>query len=121
MYIMLCGEPPFLGETEEEIFANIKKGKISFSQEQFSNVSDNCIDLIKKLLAPNKKNRIKASEALRHPFFTENYNPNIAMANNMDKNILNKLLEIKKLPSKFHELIEAYLCFNFIKKDEEKN
>ena len=120
MYIMLCGEPPFQGETEEEIFANIKKGKISFSQPEFSNVSDNCIDLIKKLLAPNKNIRIKASEALRHPFFTENYNPNIAMANNMDKNILKKILEIKKLPSKFHELIEAYLCFNFIKKDEEK-
>jgi calcium-dependent protein kinase len=120
MYILLCGEPPFKGETEEEIFANVKKGKYSFSQPEFSNVSDNCKDLIKKLLAPNKKNRIKASEALKHPFFTENYNPNIAMANNMDKNILKKLLEIKKLPSEFHELIEAYLCFNFIKKDEEK-
>ena len=38
----------------------------------------------------------------------------------MDKGILNKILEVKQLPSKFHELIEAYLCFNFIKKDEEK-
>ena len=120
MYILLCGEPPFQGETEEEIFANIKKGKYSFSQSQFSNVSDNCKDLIKKLLAPNKKNRIKASDALKHPFFTENYNPNIAMANNMDKNLLKRLLDLKKLPSKFHELIEAYLCFNFIGKDEEK-
>ena len=120
MYILLCGEPPFQGETEEEIFANIKKGKISYSNPEFSNVSDNCKDLINKLLEPNKKNRIKASDALRHPFFTENYNPNIAMANNVDKNLLRKLLEIKQLPSKFHELIEAYLCFNFIKKDEEK-
>ena len=120
MYIMLCGEPPFQGETEEEIFANIKKGKYSFSKPGFANVSDNCIDLIKKLLCPKKKYRIKASEALNHPFFTENYNPHIDLANDMDKNILNKLLEIKKLPSEFHELIEAYLCFNFIKKDEEK-
>ena len=38
----------------------------------------------------------------------------------MDKGILNKILEVKQLPSKFHELIEAYLCFNFIKKDEGK-
>ena len=120
MYILLCGEPPFQGESETEIFANIKKGKISFSNPEFSNVSDNCKDLIKKLLEPNKKYRIKASEALKHPFFTENFNPNIAMANNVDKNILRKLLEIKQLPSKFHELIEAYLCFNFIQKDEEK-
>ena len=120
MYIMLCGEPPFQGETEEEIFANIKKGSYSFSKPQFSNVSDNCKDLIKKLLSPNKKNRIKASDALKHRFFTENYNPNLVMAENMDKNILEKILKIKKLPSKFHELIEAYLCFHFIKKDEEK-
>ena len=120
MYILLCGEPPFTGETEEEIFKNIKRGKFSFSQPQFNNVSDNCIDLIKKLLTSNKKYRIKASDALKHPFFTENYNPNIAMANNMDKNLLKRLLEVKKLPSKFHELIEAYLCFNFISKDEEK-
>ena len=46
MYIMLCGEPPFSGETEEEIFKNIKKGSYSFSQPQFSNVSENCKDLI---------------------------------------------------------------------------
>ena len=120
MYIMLCGEPPFQGETEEEIFANIKKGKYSFSQEQFSKVSYNCKDLIKKLLEPNIKKRIKAKEALKHPFFTENYNPNTAMVESMDKKILNKLLQIKKLPSKFHELIEGYLCFNFISKDEQK-
>jgi len=120
MYILLCGEPPFQGETEEEIFANIKKGKYSFSKPEFSNVSDNCKDLIRKLLEPNKKNRIKASEALKHPFFTENYNPNMAMVNNVDKKILKKLLEVKKLPSKFHELIEAYLAYNFLKKDEQK-
>ena len=28
---------------------------------------------------------------------------------------------MEKLPSKFHELIEAYLCYNFINKEEEKN
>ena len=121
MYILLCGEPPFQGETEEEIFANIKKGKYSFRPRQFNNVSESCKDLIKKLLEPNKRHRIKAIDALKHPFFRENYDPNISFDQNMDKgSILNKLFEVKKLPSKFHELIEAYLCFNFIKKDEEK-
>ena len=121
MYILLCGEPPFQGETEEEIFANIKKGKFTFHHSQFSNVSESCKDLIRKLLEPNKKHRIKAIDALKHPFFRENYDPNIAFDKNLDKrSLLNKLLEVKKLPSKFHELIEAYLCFNFIKKDEEK-
>ena len=120
MYILLCGEPPFIGETEEEIFANIKKGKLSFDKKEFDNVSDNCKNLIKQLLAINNKDRITASKALKHPFFRENYNPNKAMINNVDDNLLKKLLDIKELPSKFHELIEAYLCFNFIGKDEEK-
>ena len=118
MYILLCGEPPFQGETEEEIFANIKRGKYSFNKPQFSNVSENCKDLIRSLLNPNKNKRIKASKALEHPFFKENYNPNLI--NKIDKSLLDKILQVKKLPSKFHELIEAYLCFNFIKKDEEK-
>lgn len=112
----------FQGETEEEIFANVKKGKYSFHQKEFRDVSESCIDLIKQLLEPDKNDRIKASEALKHPFFKENYDPNLTFYKDMDKkNYLNKLLEVKKLPSKFHELIEAYLCFNFIKKDEEKN
>ena len=118
MYIMLCGEPPFQGENEEEIFASIKNGKYSFNKYQFSNVSENCKDLIRRLLNPNKSKRIKASEALKHKFFKDNYDSNIT--NKIDKNLLKKILEVKKLPSKFHELIEAYLCFNFIKKDEEK-
>ena len=118
MYIMLCGEPPFQGENEEEIFASIKNGKYSFNKDQFSNVSENCKDLIRRLLNPNKSKRIKASEALKHKFFKDNYDSNIT--NKIDKNLLKKILEVRKLPSKFHELIEAYLCFNFIKKDEEK-
>ncbi len=120
MYILLCGEPPFQGETEEEIFANVKKGYIDFSKKKFKIVSQNCIDLIKKLLTQNKKNRIKASEALKHPFFTENFNPMSAMTQNKDLNILKRLISLKKLPSKLHEVVLAYCCFNYITKEEEK-
>ncbi|MBQ5520806.1 MAG: hypothetical protein IIT91_01795, partial [Aeriscardovia sp.] len=57
-----------------EIFANIKKGHLDFSKEKFKNVSESCIDLIKKLLEPNKKNRKTAAEALKHDFFVKNFN-----------------------------------------------
>jgi Ca2+-binding EF-hand superfamily protein len=43
------------------------------------------------------------------------------MREDVKKEDLEKLLTIEKLPSKFHELIEAYLCYNFIDKEEEKN
>ena len=120
MYILLCGEPPFQGETEEEIFANVKKGFIDFSKPKFRNVSENCIDLIKKLLTLNKKYRIKASDALKHKFFTENFNPAKALTQHKDLNILNRFIELKPLPSKLHEVVVAYCCFNFISTEEEK-
>ena len=120
MYILLCGEPPFIGETEEEIFENVKKGYIDFSKTKFNNVSENCKDLIRKLLDPNKKKRINAVEALKHPFFTENFNPMAALTQNKDLNILKRFISLKKLPSKLHEVVVAYCCYNFINQEEEK-
>ena len=120
MYILLCGEPPFKGKTEEEVFQKIKKCEYSFKPKEFEEVSDNCKDLIRKLLEPKKRKRIKASDALRHPFFTEFFNPNKAMTANKDLNILKKLINFEKPKSKFHETILAFICKNFINIDEEK-
>lgn len=122
MYLLLCGEPPFTGDTEEEIFAAIKKGKIDFDNKCFRGVSPNCIDLIKKLLEPNKHSRIGAAEALRHPFFTEDFNIKKAMKVDTDLDILKKVDEIldqKPLTSKFHQVILTFLCGNYISIDEE--
>ena len=84
MYMLLSGRKPFDGYTEEEIFANIKKGDYSFNYPEFKNVSKNCLKLIERLLEPNPKKRIKASEALHHEFFLENYNP-FTMNQDVDK------------------------------------
>ena len=120
MYILLSGEAPFQGETEEEIFQRIKKCKYSFNSRAFDDVSENCKNLIKKLLEPNKKKRIKACDALKHPFFTEFFNPSKAMTANKDLNILRRLIHYKKPVSKFHEAMYAFICNNFLSIDEEK-
>ena len=120
MYILLCGEPPFQGNSEEEIFKKIKKCEYSFKPKEFNDVSNNCKDLIRKLLEPKKRKRIKASEALRHPFFTEFFNPSKAMTENKDLNVLKQLINYKKHKSNFHETIYAFLCNNYISIDEEK-
>ena len=120
MYILISGEPPFDGEKEEEIFKKIKKCEYNFEPEPFKYVSENCINLIKKLLEPNKNKRIKAIDALKHPFFTENFNPGKALTQNKDLSLIEKLSKIKKPFSKFHEAIISYMCSNFLSKDEEK-
>ena len=121
MYILLTGEPPFQWETEEEIFQKIKKCDYNFKLKAFNDVSYNCKNLIKKLLEPNKKKRIKACDALKHPFFTEFFNPSQAMTSNKDLNILKRLINYKMPISKFHEAMYAFICKNFLSIDEEKN
>ena len=39
-YILLCGYPPFNGETDDEIYLEVLKGKFEFPEEDWSEVSD---------------------------------------------------------------------------------
>ena len=120
MYILLSGVPPFFGDTEEEIFEKIKKCKYDFTPAPFKKVSKNCKDLIRRLLEPKKQYRIKANEALRHPFFTESFDPNSAMTEDKDLNVLKNFINPFKYCSKFHEAIAVFLCVNYLPPDEEK-
>ncbi len=119
MYILLGGIPPFYGDTEEEIFDKIKKCEYDFSPPPFKNVSKNCKDLIRKLLEPKKQYRIRANEALRHPFFTETFNVNSAMTENKDLNVLKQFISPIKYVSKFHEAVAAFLSVNYLPVEEE--
>ena len=121
MYILLAGIPPFYGDTEEEIFDKIKKCEYDFSPPPFKKVSKNCKDLIRRLLEPKKQYRIKAAEALRHPFFTESFDPNSAMTEDKDLTVIKRFINPVKYQSKFHEAVVAFLCVNFIPVDEENN
>ena len=120
MYLLLCGEPPFQGETDEEIFKKVKKCEFDFSPPQFKKVSKNCKDLIKKLLEPKISRRIKAIDALKHPFFTESFNPDTAFTQNKDVSIIRQLSEVVIPHSQFHRAVISYMTANYISKDEEK-
>jgi len=39
LYIMLCGYPPFYGETDNDIMKNVKKGVYDFEGEEWENVN----------------------------------------------------------------------------------
>ena len=67
-YILICGYPPFNGDTDPEIFENIKAGTFTFPSKGWSNVSDECKDFIKCLLRRDPRKRFTAEEALMHPW-----------------------------------------------------
>ncbi|KAF4668452.1 hypothetical protein FOL46_001949 [Perkinsus olseni] len=66
MYILLCGYPPFHGDTDAEILARVKAGKYSFPDEDWKNVSTDAKDLIRKLLTFDQAQRWTAEQALNH-------------------------------------------------------
>lgn len=70
MYILLCGYPPFNGETDKDIMARVKAGRFKFYSEDWSDISGEAKDLITKMLTYSPESRISAEEALHHPWFT---------------------------------------------------
>jgi len=68
VYILSCGYPPFNGETDPDIFENIKRGQFEFPARQWSARSDEAKDFIKCLLRRDPRKRFTASEAMCHPW-----------------------------------------------------
>lgn len=73
-YILLCGFPPFASsqKNQQDLFAKIKKGRYSFPNPYWQDVSDSAKNLISHLLLVDKSKRYTADDVLRHPFITEN-------------------------------------------------
>lgn len=49
-----------------------RKAHIDFGKLKAKKISEDSMDLIRKMLAKESKNRISAAEALKHPYFNIN-------------------------------------------------
>ena len=66
LFIMLGGRPPFEGDSEKEIYKKIKKGKYYMDLNSWKDVSDEAIDLVRRLLKFDPNKRITCANALEH-------------------------------------------------------
>lgn len=66
MYVMLCGYPPFYGDTDAEVLAKVRLGSFSFNAQDWRKVSEDAKDLIKGLLKMNPPDRLTAEKAISH-------------------------------------------------------
>ena len=62
MYVLLCGYPPFLADTDPQVLAMVRRGTFTFPQEDWHQVSEDAKDLIKKLLAMKPAERFCAAQ-----------------------------------------------------------
>jgi len=69
-YILLCGFPPFYGDTVPEIFEQIMEANFDYPEEYWGSVSKEAKDFINKLLVVDTSERMQASQALKHPWLS---------------------------------------------------
>jgi len=68
LYVMLCGKPPFYGDSHKEILAAVQKGLYTLSHPPFRLCSLEVKDLISKLIHKEPLKRITAVDAFDHPW-----------------------------------------------------
>jgi len=69
-YILLCGYPPFNGDSDVAIFERVKRGLTSrsFPKEDWDDISAEAKAFIQNLLSLDPMARMTAREALEHPW-----------------------------------------------------
>ena len=115
LYILLSARPPFGGENDEEIIENVQKGRIDWSSPPFNKLTKTCLDLLKKLLTIDPKQRISANEALNHKWFRDNTSKELFNTIKDQKTIKKLIHNLKtyKRESMIQEVALAYLVHNF--------
>lgn len=68
-YILICGNPPFDGKTNEELLEKINKSEFNFHGKEWDNMTD-AKNLIYEMLQYEPLERIDAMDAVNHQFFT---------------------------------------------------
>lgn len=76
LYILLCGFPPFNGETDKEIMEKVKKGVYNFDFDEWKNISTEAKNFIKKMLEYDPIKRYDAEQAISDPWIKKFSNSN---------------------------------------------
>lgn len=70
-FMLLSGAPPFVGNTDTELFVSIKAGQWQFDEAllHINTVSPDAREFIRRCLDKRVSKRLSASEALKHRWF----------------------------------------------------
>lgn len=70
-YIMMSGQFPFCGDTDEDYYQNVLNQPLEFPEAEWNTVSPDAIDLIKGLLDKDPETRMQPEEAMRHKWLND--------------------------------------------------
>jgi len=67
-YVLLCGFSPFFSSTQTALFQKILRVDYSFPNPEWSTISEQAKDFIRKLLVKEPEKRASAQDCLAHPW-----------------------------------------------------
>ena len=71
MYILLCGEPPFHGDSPSIIMQQVREGSFDMDQIAWRFISTSGKDLVKAMMTKNPKDRITLDEVVSHQWWKD--------------------------------------------------
>lgn len=107
LYIILCGYPPFYGDTNKQILEEVKKGKLDFSGPEWKTKTPEVFDLLKKMICAPEE-RFSAQNVLDHVWMSGKQHL-VGVDDAKIKSHLEKIVSFSKLP-KLTQIILMYLA-----------
>ncbi|KAM3147294.1 hypothetical protein pb186bvf_000545 [Paramecium bursaria] len=86
LYILLCGYPPFVAKTENQILEKVKLGRFQFDPDDWDSISKEAKTLITKMLHMDPNKRLSAKQVLEDPWiqkFAPTQQINLKVLNNL--------------------------------------
>ena len=120
-YILLCGYPPFNGNTNLDIYHNIRTKNPSFGGDEWEDISKDAIDLIKNMLNKNPNKRFSAEMCLNHKWFKlleDSEKNKIKNYKNIQKNAITHMAQFVQ-ENRFKKAVMQFISSQFdIQKEE---
>uniref|UniRef100_A0A3P8YUY9 Myosin, light chain kinase 5 n=1 Tax=Esox lucius TaxID=8010 RepID=A0A3P8YUY9_ESOLU len=95
-YILLSGESPFQGNSEEETLALVTRAQWEFDEESFEEITDQAKDFISSLLNKEPRRRMSCEEALVHSWIAEPISADPSTTKCLSKEKMKKYLAKQK-------------------------
>lgn len=71
LFLLLVGHPPFWQSDDKKLMSMIVGGRYHMAARYWNQVSDDAIDLVKRMLVIHPEKRVTALKALNHPWITD--------------------------------------------------
>jgi len=111
LYILLCGFPPFFGDSDDDVYDKIIENDWQFVSPYWDNVSDSAKSLIRGFLTHDRHKRFTIEQALAHPWIAN-------LENNCEIHLDETIIQMKKFNArrKFKGLVHAVKAMSKFKK-----